>query len=181
MKMTRRAASLVAMAAVLLALLLWLAAVRRSGSQDSAPRKDLIIPYAANEIKSIRIDGGPDGSLEFERNTGLWSCVSHPEIRVDQTKAGTLAASVTGVSVEHVIDDPEDLEEYGLEKPAMTLEVRKSGGGSVSVSVGDTNETTLDVYCLKDGDRSTVYAVSTALTVCLDQPASYYMEEEGAD
>ena len=59
--------------------------------------------------------------------------------------------------------------------------MRKSGGGSVSVSVGDTNETTLDVYCLKDGDRSTVYAVSTALTVCLDQPASYYMEEEGAD
>ena len=175
MKKKQRIISLIAAAGVLALLCLCLFLMRKRNRQESQALKEMIIPFTVDQMKMISVKSGSSYAA-FEKDAGIWKCISDPELHPDQTKVGVLAASVTGVSVTRALDSPGDLSDYGLDDPEKTLTVRKIGEDEeVVLKIGDINDTTMDVYCLKDG---TVYAVSTALLSCLDYDEEYYRAEE---
>ncbi len=182
MKRRQRTLRLISAAAVLALLCLCLFLLRRRNRAESeqASERDMIIPWTVDQMKRISV--GTEGKeLVFEKEAGLWKCLSDPDLHPDQTKVGVLASSVTGVPVSQVLEDVDDLAPYGLEAPEKTLAVRKIGDGEeIVLRIGGINDTTMDVYCMEEGSEDTVYAVSTALTTCLDYDAAYYASEEAS-
>ena len=147
---------------------------QHTGTSDHETKKEFIIPFTADKIQSIRIVKDDKTELEFTRQDGTWKCTSDPDIELDQTEAGTLVASVTGVTITQTIPNVTDPSIYGLGENKLLLAVTSSEGENVTLEIGDTNETTIDVYCRKTDDETTVYAVSTALLTNLDRDLSEY-------
>ena len=179
----RKAVTLLIGVMVLAALSGVLFAVRRMAARQEAKETEgraLVIEETADQIMAIRCTPSGGREVAFERREGLWVSTSDPEIKPDQTKVGILASSVTGVAVTQTIADAENLAQYGLETPRAVVVVATADGKVTELAIGDTNEATMDVYCYKNGDTSTVYAVSAGITGSLDHTIDDYLEESAA-
>ena len=173
-------------AAVVVLLTCALLIVRKKSAEyeeAQTVQKEMIIDLTADQIKSIRYTTELGETLEFVKVEGQWTSTTNPDVKLDQTKVGTLASSVTGCGIAHTIENAGALEQYGLAEPLMTLSVTDMDGNETALDIGITNEQTLDVYCLRGGDQSTVYAVSTGLTVDLAWTIEDYIDdsEDGTD
>lgn len=170
---------------VLLIILALLSAVlmvlrRKNADLKTGAGKELILGMTADQIREIRIHDGNGGILDLAREDGTWTDVLDPDIRIDQVKAGTLAASLTGIPVTARIQDVRDYGQYGLDRRDRSLYVRTVSGEETTLFIGDTNEMTLDVYCLKaenGNEPEDVFAVSTAVLRPLEEDAGYYAKE----
>ncbi len=85
------------------------------------------------------------------------------EEELEEEAAAKLAASVTGVRLYRTLTGVEDLKLYGLDVPQAVIKVTDRDGAVTEIAIGDVNETTSTVYCCLNGDKDTVYAVSTSL------------------
>lgn len=141
----------------------------------------------ADQIKGIRYRGfgEEEWAASFVREDGTWR-VSGADWKaaadsgadgIDQEAVSTLAASLTGVRLYQVIIDVDDLGQYGLEEPEHTVEILGTSGKLTTIYVGNENTAAGKLYCMLGEDRSTVYAVSTALTGNLDKTAEEYKAE----
>ena len=156
---------------LLAVLLVFRAYLRRENERKAIPTlegREMIIPFTADQISAFSLFMGDEERFSYRREDGRWIQVSDPDAQIDQTEVGKLAASLTGVPVTGVIENVTDLSQYGLLDPAMRLTVTASSGDTVVLEIGDVNDMTQDVYCLKPGHGEnagyTVYAVSAALT-----------------
>lgn len=150
-----------------------------SGTKKTAKPRDVIVPFTADEIKSISYTPYGGDEVSFYRDQGIWRFTGDDETRADQTKVSVLAASVTGIGISRIFSTDDPLSDFGLDEPAYTVNVTSMKGGSVSLKTGDINSVTGDVYCMIDGDDD-ICAVSSGLTVCFDQERDYYISEDDA-
>ena len=160
---------------LLLQTAVYAALLIRDGRQDRAETKELLIPQTADEITGITFRAQDRTVLSFALKDGQWSL---DEARCDFSGAlpGTLpddwesakenisqgavrvlASGVTGIAVRGVIEDPEDLSQYGLAEPFTEAEIRMKDGSAVRLAVSDTAQSASAVYAVLDGDVSKVY------------------------
>ena len=71
--------------------------------------------------------------------------------------------ALTEVSASLAIDNPSDLEEYGLENPVLTITATDSDGTVTSFSLGDQNEVTSEYYLSCSADEGQIYLVDDTL------------------
>ena len=117
-----------------------------------------LIDWTADVIAEITFTGSDDEELTLTRTDGTWYLQGEDDFEVDQDAAGTVAAGMTGVTINQTITDPGDAADYGLDEPANTITVTDTSGNVITVYVGTTNSVTGDLYVQKEGDGN-VYAV----------------------
>ena len=78
------------------------------------------------------------------------------------------ASSVTSVESDRVLEDVDDLAEYGLNSPANTIKIvtksedEDGDDTTTTLYVGDENSSTSQYYVRKDDDEKTVYLVDSS-------------------
>ena len=78
------------------------------------------------------------------------------------------ASSVTSVESDRVLEDVDDLAEYGLDSPANTIKIvtksedEDGDDTTTTLYVGDENSSTSQYYVRKDDDEKTVYLVDSS-------------------
>lgn len=164
MKKTR---NLLLCAALLLAAIGMCFALTRE--QKSSGKKEMLIDLTADKIAGISWTDDNGETLTFQREDGNWICKTDPTAVLDQSEMNTLCAGMTGIAIFQTLMDVEDLTQYGLDPPAVTVTVIDLSGNGITVALGDSNDSAGVVYAVREGDEDRVYAVTPSIRTAVQK------------
>lgn len=90
-----------------------------------------------------------------------WICDEDRSVDIDADKVSTMVGKVASLTSENKIENVEDIAQYGLDAPSLTILV-SDGTTSYTLLIGDYNETTYTYYMCLESDKSTVYTTDSA-------------------
>ncbi len=137
-----------------------------------------LLTFAAADARAVRIESLGDGRrTEFAyRDDGLWHINSPVEEVADQGQAVRLVEELADLRPSRVLTETTaPLADYGLEPPAMRVEVELEGGTRHALLLGARNTDGSAFYALIEG-QSTVYLVPSILGT----DAERYLDEPPA-
>lgn len=120
----------------------------------SAPTEDLKSVKFFVDEKEVTFD--------YDKEEDLWTRRGEKDFPVNQDKMSEAAGAVSGLNAERVLEDVENLAEYGLDSPKNTVTV-DAGEENFTMRIGDYNEGVSQYYVACGEDDETVYLVAGAL------------------
>ena len=135
-------------------------------SEAESEENTSVFTASADEIKSLdfMVD---DTETTFEKKDDSWVKKDDTDFPVNQSTLDSAASSVTSVESDRVLEDVDDLAEYGLDSPANTIKIvtksedEDGDDTTTTLYVGDENSSTSQYYVRKD-DEKTVYLVDSS-------------------
>ena len=158
----RKKALIIAVICLAAAAVLYLLAVKlnqKEENEDSSDDSLVISSVDSDKITAISYE--KDGkSLSFIKEDGTWYDAEDKSFPVDQDSLTTMTNALGAVSATRKLEDPEDLSEYGLDSPILTVRYTSSDNKEAEFSVGDTNDAASGAYLKISGDDA-VYLVAS--------------------
>lgn len=158
----RKKALIIAIICLAAAAVLYLLVVKLSQKSEEADSSDdalVISSVDSDQITAISYE--KDGkSLSFMKEDGTWYDAGDKSFPVDQDSLTTMTNALGAVSATRKLDSPEDLSEYGLDSPVLTVRYTASDGKEAEFTVGDTNDAAGGSYLKISGDDA-VYLVAS--------------------
>lgn len=114
----------------------------------------------AAEIVSFSYNMG-SGPLSFEKRDGQWYYTEDEDFPLDQSVPEQIAAELGQITADRELKDGDDPADYGLDKPAYTLEFTDISGGAATVELGNL---TGDYYYGRVSGSDSIYTVPASLT-----------------
>lgn len=135
-------------------------------SEAESEENTSVFTASADDIKSLdfMVD---DTETTFEKKDDSWVKKDDTDFPVNQSTLDSAASSVTSVESDRVLEDVDDLAEYGLDSPANTIKIvtksedEDGDDTTATLYVGDENSSTSQYYVRKD-DEKTVYLVDSS-------------------
>ena len=136
-------------------------------SEEESEESTSVFTASADDIKSLdfMVD---DTETTFEKKDDSWVKKDDIDFPVNQSTLDSAASSVTSVESDRVLEDVDDLAEYGLDSPANTIKIvtksedEDGDDTTTTLYVGDENSSTSQYYVRKDDDEKTVYLVDSS-------------------
>ncbi len=100
-------------------------------------------------------------SLAFSKEGEKWVYEADTEIPLDFDAVETMADTASNLEAARELEDPDDLEDYGLDSPAYRVEVTDENGEQAVILIG--NSAGENYYAMKEGE-DTVYTISDELS-----------------
>lgn len=135
-------------------------------SEAESEENTSVFTASADDIKSLdfMVD---DTETTFEKKDDSWVKKDDTDFPVNQSTLDSAASSVTSVESDRVLEDVDDLAEYGLDSPANIIKIvtksedEDGDDTTTTLYVGDENSSTSQYYVRKD-DEKTVYLVDSS-------------------
>lgn len=135
-------------------------------SEAESEENTSVFTASADDIKSLdfMVD---DTETTFEKKDDSWVKKDDTDFPVNQSTLDSAASSVTSVESDRVLEDVDDLAEYGLDSPANTIKIvtksedEDGDDTTTTLYVGDENSSTSQYYVRKD-DEKKVYLVDSS-------------------
>ena len=108
-----------------------------------------------------------DTETTFEKDDDSWVKKDETDFPVNQTTLDSAASAIASVDSDRVLEDVDDLSEYGLDSPSNTIKIvtksDEEDGDDITTTlyVGDENSSTSQYYVRKDDDEKTVYLIDS--------------------
>ena len=136
-------------------------------SEAESEENTSVFTASADDIKSLdfMVD---DTETTFEKKDDSWVKKDDTDFPVNQSTLDSAASSVTSVESDRVLEDVDDLAEYGLDSPANTIKIvtksedEDGDDTTTTLYVGDENSSTSQYYVRKDDAEKTVYLVDSS-------------------
>ena len=136
-------------------------------SEAESEENTSVFTASADDIKSLAfmVD---DTETTFEKKDDSWVKKDDTDFPVNQSTLDSAASSVTSVESDRVLEDVDDLAEYGLDSPANIIKIvtksedEDGDDTTATLYVGDENSSTSQYYVRKDDDEKTVYLVDSS-------------------
>ena len=139
--------------------------------------KTEVFSVKTDDIKSLEFIVDKK-EVTFEKKDDSWVKKDETAFPVNQTTLDSAASAIKKVEADRVLEDVEDLTEYGLDSPSNTITVDTSDG-TTKFNIGDENTSTNQYYITKDDDDSTVYVVAAStVTPFMDSLYDYAQGED---
>lgn len=109
-----------------------------------------------------------DTETTFEKDDDSWVKKDETDFPVNQTTLDSAASAIASVDSDRVLEDVDDLSEYGLDSPSNTIKIvtksDEEDGDDITTTlyVGDENSSTSQYYVRKDDDEKTVYLIDSS-------------------
>ena len=138
----RKKALIIAIICLAAAAVLYLLVVKLSQrSEDADSSDDSLVISSVDSGQITAISYEKDGkSLSFRKEDGTWYNAEDKSFPVDQDSLTTMTNALGAVSATRKLDSPEDLSEYGLDSPVLTVRYTASDDKEAEFTVGDTND-----------------------------------------
>ena len=120
--------------------------------------KTEVFSMKTDDIKSLEFIVDKK-EVTFEKKDDSWVKKDETAFPVNQTTLDSAASAIETVEADRVLEDVEDLTEYGLDSPSNTVTV-DTADGITKLNIGDENTSTNQYYISRDDDDSTVYVVA---------------------
>ena len=136
-------------------------------SEAESEENTSVFTASADDIKSLdfMVD---DTETTFEKKDDSWVKKDDTDFPVNQSTLYSAASSVTSVESDRVLEDVDNLAEYGLDSPANIIKIvtksedEDGDDTTATLYVGDENSSTSQYYVRKDDDEKTVYLVDSS-------------------
>ena len=144
-----------------------------SGEEEAA--EVTVTDFEAGDVMALTTGG--DYPLNFVKEEGTWYNADDRSVSIQQSMVETLLSYITHITTDTAIAEPEDLSQYGLDEPSMTITATLENGTNVILHIGESNSMTGDYYLQMSGD-DTVYTVSPSLVSTFEKTPEDFVEEE---
>lgn len=157
---------LIVAAVVLLALLgtLYWSGHRKSSEDKSTKSADAppILKLDENSITRVELKKKDSEPIVLAKNAaGKWEISEPKKLAADQSTVTSAVSSLASLNSERLVEDhATDLKQYGLEHPALEVDVTEKDNKTQRVLVGDETPTGSAVYAMLGGDPR-VYTLAT--------------------
>ena len=130
----------------------------KAESSSEEESKTEVFSVKTDDIKSLEFIVDKK-EVTFEKKDDSWVKKDETAFPVNQTTLDSAASAIETVKADRVLEDVEDLAEYGLDSPSNTVTV-DTADGTTKFNIGDENTSTNQYYISRDDDDSTVYVVA---------------------
>lgn len=130
----------------------------KAESSSEEESKTEVFSVKTDDIKSLGFIVDKK-EVTFEKKDDSWVKKDETAFPVNQTTLDSAASAIETVEADRVLEDVEDLAEYGLDSPSNTVIV-DTADGTTKLNIGDENTSTNQYYISRDDDDSTVYVVA---------------------
>ena len=136
-------------------------------SEEDSEESTTVFTASTDNIKSLNfmVD---DTETTFEKDDDSWVKKDETDFPVNQTTLDSAASAIASVDSDRVLEDVDDLSEYGLDSPSNTIKIvtksDEEDGDDITTTlyVGDENSSTSQYYVRKDDDEKTVYLIDSS-------------------
>ena len=131
-------------------------------AKESEPKYTALALTDQDENESIEVTN-LNGTFDIEKDeNGDYYLKDNDSINVDRDKIDSKIEEIKTITSEQVVDGAENLADYGLDDPDVTVVISLKDGESHTLYFGDFNQSA-STYYLKVDDISTIYTVSSTL------------------
>ena len=136
--------------------------VTKEESTESSEEESKTEVYSVktDDIKSLEFIIDKKDTV-FEKKDDSWVKKDETAFPVNQTTLDSAASALEKVEADRVLENVDDLTEYGLDSPSNSVTVT-TDDGTTKFNIGDENTSTNQYYIAKDDEDSTVYVVSSS-------------------
>jgi uncharacterized protein DUF4340 len=122
--------------------------------------------FTSEEITSIRVtSAGAAAPVALEHHEDGWVLTSPVETRADRGVAGSLAdALARAASVRRMPADPARMKEFGLEPPAVSIEIKLKNGQTKLLDLGAKDFSGMNVYAHPGGAKEVLLLPDSLLS-----------------
>ena len=146
---------------VLLALYFVIDLQQKKADQEAETEetKDSSLPVSVtdDEIAKVTVKNG-DVTMSYTKNDDTWTYEEDSDFPLDESAVDTKMSKLTSLTVDRVLESPEDLSEYGLDEPKQEVTVLKTDGTAFTLYIGNQNSSNNDFY-VKVDDGTDVYTM----------------------
>ena len=164
--MKRNTLILVAIAAALAAAVYFLE-IKEGKPRDeptSTPTKRPAFTFTRADVATLIVNRAGQ-SATIEDHDGKWLISQPVNAAADQSAVDSLVSGLSSAQVERDLpSDPEKLKSYGLEEPAVTLEIKLKSGEEHQLRLGEKDFSGLSVYALLDEAPGVALLPASVLT-----------------
>lgn len=130
---------------------------------DSAEESIQVYKIKAEDVKKVSYYNN-GAQITLTKTEDTWKDAD--ETVLDSDKVNTLLSYLTTIKASDVIEDTEDIEQYGFSSPTNEVAV-STAEGETTFTIGMQNSITDKYYLMVNYDESKVYVVdSSMLTAC---------------
>ena len=152
-------------------------------SKEEAEESTTVFTTSTDNIKSLNfmVD---DTETTFEKDNDSWVKKDETDFPVNQSTLDSAASAVASIESDRVLDDVDDLAEYGLDSPSNTIKIvtkpddEDGDDTTTTLYVGDENSSTSQYYIKKDDDDKTVYLVDSSCVEPFTKTLNEYAQME---
>ena len=142
---------------------------RESAKTQTTPQEK-VFPLESSHVQSFTLmprDGEP---VACRREGGKWAIVEPQKLAADESNVSSLLNSLTGATIDQVVDEkPANLKDYGLDRPALSVEVSTDAKPEkITLLLGDETPTGGGIYAQVVG-RPRVFTLYSYLKSSLDK------------
>lgn len=137
---------------------------KKESEAEEAENRDIVLFSASAdslETISFLIDE-QEVEFDYDADKDLWTKRDEANFPVSQDKLSEAAGAVSGINADRVLENVENLAEYGLDAPENTVSVTAGDEESITLRIGDENESVSQYYVSTD-DETKVYLVASSL------------------
>lgn len=161
--MKKRSVKIIVAIFILLLLMIVYFVLRNIDSKEEnsdTQETEEVLSISSDDVEKIsfKLD---NQKVTFEKKDDGWIDTQDENFPVDKDKIESILQGLESVSAVRELDDLDELEEYGLDKPEQEITVTTKDR-KVTIQVGDVNETVQGYYSILDGDDTKVYLIDAS-------------------
>ena len=127
---------------------------------EETEESSLPVSVTEDEISKVTVKNG-DVTMTYVKNDDTWTYEEDPDFPLDESAVNTKMNCLTTLTVDRVLESPEDLSEYGLDKPQQEVTVLKTDGTTFTLYIANQNSSNNDFY-VKVDDGADVYTMPSS-------------------
>ena len=134
---------------------------------DQSPK---ILSLTEGDISRIALKKKGADETDLAKNSGKWQITAPMPYAADQDTVKQLVSAAASVSSDRVVEDKaSNMSAYGLNAPALEVDITGKGGKISKLKIGDDTPTNSGAYAMLEGDPR-VFTVATYVKSGLDKP-----------
>jgi hypothetical protein len=152
----KRMLILAALFCALLGYVLYFESPALKQSKPAAEQLVKVFPFPESAIQSMVIRSGAVQAT-LTRRDQRWELSAPARAVLNHEQAESLLSTITGlVQIEIVSQGTEELRQYGLENPAMSITLSAAGAAPVTLLVGSDCPTGVSMYGMLQGTKDVI-------------------------
>lgn len=135
--------------------------------EQSTVETKTVFQADADDISELTVEQG-ENQYTFQKEEDTWIYTGEDGFPLDTDELENKAAAITSVTATTIIENPENLEDYGLDSPSVKISVKTVDGETETLEVGNENTAVSGCYVTVNGDDSNVYLVDSLVKTSME-------------
>ena len=144
-------------------------------SEEETTETVQVTDFNAEDVTEIVLEG--DNNIHLIKDGESWKNADDESMNIDSSEVTVMLNSAAAVSTDSVIENPEDLSQYGVDTPSKTITLTMSDYSTLVIKVGNQMEMLGQYYIQLEGD-SNVYLVTSSVVLAFNRTPEDLIAED---